>query len=278
MQLNAIKQLFHKLNQAGVRYCHWKSNFALDEALAGVGDLDLLIAPEWEEAFRSIVFEQNFKEANDTVGSHLPGVTHYFGLDDETGSSVHLHTYTQIYTGETLTKNYQFPIAKILLDNCTSLYDVQIPTPSAEMVVFTLRMLAKHGSLLEMALLFRDRKNIAREREFLIPRADLSQSAKLAAEAMEAVDEAFFLKCMKTVQSDESVLKKIIRGLELSNKIKGYRRASVATLFIERHATLTRRLWMRTRDLRGTKNLHSGGKLIAFLGPEATGKRYCPHP
>ena len=277
MQLNAIKQLFHKLNDAGVRYCHWKSNFALDEALSGIGDLDLLIAPECEEAFRNIVFAQDFKEANDTVGSHLEGVTHYFGLDEETGRSVHLHTYTQIYTGETLTKNYQFPIAELLLENRTTLYDVQIPTPSAEMVVFTLRMLAKHGSLLEMALLFRDRKNITRERKFLIPNVDLLQSAKLAAQAMDPIDEAFFLECMKTLKSDAPVFKKIIRGFELSRKIKTYRRASLIELFVERHATLTRRLWMRTRKLRGTKTLHSGGKIIAFLGPEATGKSTLVH-
>jgi thymidylate kinase len=272
MPLAAINHLFDELNQQGIRYCHWKSNFDLDQALEGKGDLDLLIDPQHKEQFKQIIFAQGFKQATDSVGADLEGVNHYFGIDEQSGKSVHLHTYTRIFTGETLTKNYQFPIAELLLDNRTTYSNVSIPTPSAEMVVFTLRMLAKHGSLLEMLLLFRDRKNVAREQAFLFPNIDRVESAKLAANAMESIDEQFFQECIISLETNSSVATRILRGMQLSHRVQSYRRQSVLTLFIERHTTLSRRIWMRTRELRGTKHLEGGGKLIAFLGPEATGK------
>src|SRR5437879_13387463 len=41
--LPGLRALFESLGRAGVRYCHWKSNWRLPETLRGETDLDLLV-------------------------------------------------------------------------------------------------------------------------------------------------------------------------------------------------------------------------------------------
>ena len=50
--LPKIATLLELLNDSGITYCHWKSNWALGETLEGETDLDLLIRRGDAAAFR----------------------------------------------------------------------------------------------------------------------------------------------------------------------------------------------------------------------------------
>jgi len=50
-----LRALFDSLRRAGVRYCHWKSNWRLRETLRGETDLDLLIHRGDISQFLSVV-------------------------------------------------------------------------------------------------------------------------------------------------------------------------------------------------------------------------------
>ena len=53
--LPVLRALFESLGRAGVRYCHWKSNWRLPETLRGETDLDLLVHRADTSRFLAVV-------------------------------------------------------------------------------------------------------------------------------------------------------------------------------------------------------------------------------
>src|SRR5687768_2686580 len=74
--LPVIAELLDLLEAEGVRYCQWKSNFFLAEALTGKGDLDLLIDRKDGDRFLALLAGLGFREAADTLKPPMPGVCH----------------------------------------------------------------------------------------------------------------------------------------------------------------------------------------------------------
>src|SRR5688572_32373239 len=58
-----VAELLAALDREKVTYCHWKSNWRLDDWLSGEGDLDLLIARGDVDAFVSVLSQKGFKKA-----------------------------------------------------------------------------------------------------------------------------------------------------------------------------------------------------------------------
>ena len=151
-----IRKLIEELNQSGVRYCHWKSNFALAETVAGQTDVDLLVDRKEAAAFKKFLAQLDFRPAEYTYRERFPSTEHYYALDETTGILVHVHVYFQVITGGSLSKNYRLPLEEMLLQNTRELDSLRIPTGGAELVIFTLRMMLKHISLIELLLLARE--------------------------------------------------------------------------------------------------------------------------
>src|SRR5262245_47261470 len=107
--LTKIRDLIEELNANGLRYCHWKSNLALDQALAGLTDIDLLVHRQDADVFRTTLGRLGFRPAI-IKGASFPSVEHYYALDDESGILVHVHAYYRVVTGESLAKNFRLPI------------------------------------------------------------------------------------------------------------------------------------------------------------------------
>lgn len=135
---------------------------ALAEALAGQTDIDLLIHRRDATLFRTILSQLGFRPAVAQDGESFLSVEHFFALDEESGVLVHVHAYFRVITGESLVKNYRLPIEEMLLQNTREVDSVRVPTKSAELVVFTVRMMMKHTSVVELALLARDQAGAAR--------------------------------------------------------------------------------------------------------------------
>ncbi len=58
------KKLIEKLDKHNIKYCHWKSNLLLNEALDGYDDLDLLVARGDIYRFEMLILSLGFKEAS----------------------------------------------------------------------------------------------------------------------------------------------------------------------------------------------------------------------
>jgi thymidylate kinase len=270
--LTKIHNLIQGLNENGIRYCHWKSNLALAEALSGQTDIDLLVDRRDADSFRRLLGQLCFRPASLQLGEALPGAEHYLGLDHETGALVHVHAYFQVVTGESLAKNYHFPLEKMLLENGREEQGVRLPSKSAELVVFTLRMMLKHTSLVELLLLARDRKAMGAEIHWLLEDGSLERSIELVQSWLPAVDIDLFSACVAALQAPAPLLHRIRLGLRLRGSLHMYARHSLLRASL---LGLQKFSIMAFRRLAGSRTgmiPHAGGAVIAFVGPEATGK------
>lgn len=142
--MRQVASLFQALNRAGVRYCHWKSNVHLEQALSGKTDLDLLVDREHGELFRSVLNEHHIKPLVAAPGKHYPGIDNYLGYDPGSGKLFHLHVHYQLILGEQFVKNYRLPVEKQFLDSARPDQGVKVPAPELELIILSLRALLKY--------------------------------------------------------------------------------------------------------------------------------------
>jgi thymidylate kinase len=87
---------FQRLNSAGIRYAVWKGSVRLQDNLKGVGDLDLVVAPEDLAAFRETLGGLGWRRTT-SLRPAADGVSEdHFLLDDPTGRLVHLDLALQL--------------------------------------------------------------------------------------------------------------------------------------------------------------------------------------
>jgi hypothetical protein len=270
--LNAIRRLVEELNTKGIRYCHWKSNLSLSQSFAGRTDIDLLIHRKDSATFRNTMSQLCFRPAIMQIGESFPSVEHYFALDKETGTLVHVHAYYRVITGESLSKNYHFPIEEMLLKNVREIDSIRVPIKSAELVVFTLRMMLKHTSMTELILLARDWRHVNQEIEWLLESKSINETLKLVEQWLPSLDINLFSRCITALRLPAPLIRRIILSLQLRSQLSIYSRHSAIRAWFTGVEKFT---IMGLRRLTGSKEgmiLQSGGAVIAFVGPEATGK------
>jgi thymidylate kinase len=176
--LTALVELSEALNAEDIRYCHWKSNYHLDQSMRGLTDLDLLVDPVHGERFRLILRQHDVKPIISPPGKRYPAVEDYLGFDPVTGQLFHLHVHYQLILGEQFVKNYRLPLEKAFLDN-VYLYKglVKIPHPELELIVLAIRALLKYRDRDIVKDVFSIRSSglpldILREFEYLLDQTD----------------------------------------------------------------------------------------------------------
>jgi thymidylate kinase len=270
--LTKTRNLIEELNANGLRYCHWKSNLALAKSLAGRTDVDLLVHRKDANIFRVILNQLCFRPAAATTGEAFPAMEHYHALDEESGIFIHVHAYYRVITGESLAKNYRFPIEDMLLQNTREIGSVRVPTKNAELVVFTLRMMLKHTSLAELILLARDWKQVQHEITWLLETDSTDEALRLVNCWLPSVDTGLFTDCIAALKAPAPLLRRINLGHQLRSQLSHYARRSAIRAWLSGVQKFTIMLFRRlTRPQKGMIPL-SGGAVIAFVGPEATGK------
>jgi hypothetical protein len=271
-KLHTVRKLIEKLNVSGIRYCHWKSNIALAESLSGQTDIDLLIDRKDANLFRTILYELCFQPAMTTDGDPFPSVEHYYALDEESGTLVHVHAYFEVITGESLTKNYHFPIEEMLLDNTRVEDSVLVPQKSAELIVFTLRMMLKHTSLIELILLARYWKKVKDEINWLMESDTIDETLGFIRCYLPSIDPQLFLDCVAALKKPASLYQRVILGHQLRSQIRIYARYSTLKARLDGIRKFAVMFFRRFARSHKSMSLRSGGAIIAFVGSEATGK------
>jgi thymidylate kinase len=270
--LAKISSLIAELNTNRIRYCHWKSNFSLAATVSGRTDVDLLIHRQDAPLFRSILTQLCFRPARNTDGKPFPSVEHHYALDDDSSDFVHVHAYYRVITGESLTKNYRLPVEEMLLRNTREVGSVRVPTKGAELVIFTLRMMLKHTSLMEFLLLSRYWKQVQDEINWLVEADSLDEALDLVRCWLPPVDANLFSTCIVALKSPTHLLQRIILGHRLRSRLRVYARHSAIRAWLSGVQKFMVMLFRRlSRSNKGMMPL-SGGAVIAFVGPEATGK------
>src|SRR5687767_14925306 len=194
--MTKIQKLIEELNINNLRYCHWKSNLSLSKSLSGQSDVDLLVHREDVGRFRTILSELDFRPAANKDGKSFPSIEHHFALDEESGVLVHVHAYFRVITGDSLSKNYRFPIEEMLLQNTRMEDSIPVLAKNAELVVFTLRIMLKHTSLVELVLLARYWKDVRQEIKWLLETESIDKTLNLVDCWLPAVDTDLFSECV----------------------------------------------------------------------------------
>lgn len=270
--LTNIRTLVEELNETGINYCHWKSNYLLAESLLGQTDIDLLIDRKDANLFRTILGQLYFKPANTTDGDSFPSVEHYYSLDEESGVLAHVHAYFRVITGDSLTKNYRFPIEEMLLKNTRKMGPVRVPAKCAELVVFTLRMMLKHTSLVEIVLLARYWKQVREEINWLMEVNTIDETINLLQCYLPSIDAKLFSECIAALKEPAPVYRRVILGNYLRAQLSPYGRSSSLNARLQGIRKFTLLSFRRFARSQKSMVLRNGGAVIAFVGSEATGK------
>src|SRR3546814_20559640 len=96
-------------------------------------------------------------------------------------SLVDLHAYHQIVSGDSLVKNYRFPIERTILDSTCYLEGVRVPDPCAELALFVLRIALQHLSPVEIVKSNRHYAKFSAELACLCCRAASARAPALCA-------------------------------------------------------------------------------------------------
>lgn len=260
---------FAALDREGIRHCHWKSNIRLDETLSGRTDIDILVHPGDAHAYLRIISECGFKLTVSRRGVGHPGVFHALAWDANSGRMLDLHSYHQLVSGDSLVKSFRFPFEEQFLAHTTSLQDVRVPEPSAELVLFLVRILLKHTSLIEIRKVSGHYGPVRHELSWLLERSDAANAAERYGEWFPTVRIPFgrLIDCV----ANGSLASRVSMGMRLSWALRHQRRIGhVAAIF----SRMTRFGLKYAGRLRKRRNLSllAGGAWIALVGPKGTGK------
>lgn len=270
--LEKVVELIEALNAEGVRYCHWKSNWVLDQTLMGDTDIDLLVHRDDARVFRSILRRLGFAPSIEVDFKPLPSVEHHHALDPPTEDIVHVHAYFRVVTGESLVKNYRLPIEQMLLENTRRIGITNVPTAGAELIVFTLRMLIKHTSIIELLLLARDWKSVEEEAAWLVSEQSLHEAGFLLSRWLPEIDTPSFRSAVRLLTDEASLWRRIAAGYRIRRWLRRYARHGWLSTRI---AAGSKFMKLAIRRLTGPKPKLTpldGGVVIAVAGSDASGK------
>jgi thymidylate kinase len=272
--LEAVTRLFSALNEAGIRYCHWKSNVRLAEAVNGRTDLDLLVDPQYGPLFRKILRQQQVKPLLAAPGKHYPGIENHLGYDAASGKLFHLHVHYQLVLGEQYVKNYHLPIEEQIFAFLCLPQGVLVPSPATELVIFCLRALLKYRDRDVVKDVFSIRSpglpaHVRQEIEWLWEHTTPEQISE-AVRQLNIVPEGLifdFLQAARTPNREGWQLFRL--RSQVRRALRPYQRHSrlwASLLYFQA-------LWRQRRGSPPRKmTLCSGDHTLAFIGADGAGK------
>ncbi|HEU5263508.1 MAG TPA: hypothetical protein VFU34_02650, partial [Gaiellaceae bacterium] len=208
--LELIRSVASYLEEAGVRYCHWKSNAAIDRSATGDNDLDLLVHRADVRSFTEVLSRLGFVRAS-KPGAAIPGIESFYGHDGATGRLVHVHAHYRLVLGDDRTKNYRLPIEDAYLDSRTRSGLLPLPSAEFEYVVFVIRMTLKYCTWDEIAWCATRGRRAAPSRTeraelaYLTARVDDARAASVVEEHLPFVGAELFAECVAVLGPDASI-------------------------------------------------------------------------
>lgn len=275
--LPLVKTLCNALSQAGISYCHWKSNWKLSRWLEGEGDLDLLVSVVDAHRFESVALGLGFVQAAKTGQVELPGIVHLYGWDADAERFVHLHVYHRLLVGHDLTNNYHLPIEELLLKSGNGAGLIPVPQAEFELIVFVVRKVL--SSWVPEMILRRmsgrpaDLQKTAHELDYLEAHTDPDKVQEILLQVCPGLTIALFERCRESLRLGSSIATRTFVRYQME-------KALTAHALRHRHIDGVLKTWrfanrvFSEHILRRPSAKHSvnGGVLIALVGGDGSGK------
>lgn len=281
--LEINKNFFEHLNVLNVRYCHWKSNEHLDEALAGKTDLDVLIHLKDKSDFEKALTKFQFKKILSPPEKQFPGLEDYLGFDYISGAFVHLHVHYRLVLGQKYIKNHHLPIEDLVFNNLIVKNNVFIPCPELELILLIIRAHMKVDLLSLTKHAIKDLtsekytafpSDIERELSELVSRSDQNKLKALLSESKLPIREGFFLDLINRFSDDKLRFYHLLSGhLEILKGLKDFRRRKSVFVYIKYLKNyLAEMPILKNLRVFKRKTLPEGGKIFSIVGADGSGK------
>ncbi len=270
--LEKISALLTRLNRDGTRYCHWKTNLDLDKALTGIDDLDLLVAEADLPAFEIALLREGFREADSITSRYQPGIYHFLGNDDATGRLINAHLHAHSMTGDHFIKSWALPFEQLLLEDTRPIAGMPVPSKEAELIIYVVRSMIKYASIFDFLLKLKSGSKSTAEYDYLTENTDLGRVEELLARHLPEIDFELFSAALSRLAHSGGLMQKALLGRRFKARLKKYRRYSAPVQTAITAQAIARMAWNRLVNKHKHMKLRNGGKIIALVGPQATGK------
>jgi thymidylate kinase len=272
--LALVIDLCARLGAAGVSYCHWKSNDALDLSASGDNDLDLLVDRRHMTTFVEVLSACGFKQGRPQRRRFVPGVVHYYGMDEATGRFVHVDAQAQLVLGDDTSKNVHVPIERAYLASCTQGPLFPVPAPEFELALLVLRLALKHGTWDAAVFGLAPLKGTERrELQYLWARVDERRLRQVLEEHLPQIPWEDWSAYSQALLDEASLATRLVAGRRVVTAAADLMRRRPALDTVTR---CRRRVEWGVRHYllgqRNTKRLMAGGRVIAIVGGDGAGK------
>lgn len=266
-KMHIIKKIFKVYEEENIMYCSFKSNQYLNESFKGLSDFDILVDYRAKTHSDAILTRFNCKKFEPAWIGRYPGVENWLAFDNETGDIYHIHLHYQIIIGKELVNEYVLPWNDLVLQ--TAIKDLElelfIANPNLE-ILFLLTRITLKRKIEDTQVKFDYLKERVTESEL-----------KFFAEKVFPLNVAHYLQKFifnnGTVKSKEFIkLSTIIRS-----ELKYTRRMNVLKALILYLIFKCGSYQNKILNSIGAYNITkkvtaSGGKIIAFIGVDGSGK------
>jgi thymidylate kinase len=269
------RRMIDKLKEQNIKYCHWKSNMLLNDALAGYDDLDLLVDREDINKFETAILSLGFKEASNKNMS-FSAIKHFYGYDNESGEILHLHIYYQIKSGPSWIKSMRFDFESYFLDHLTK-HESGMPVPEKhiELTLFIFRVMLKYSKINEFIMVKQEQERTIKEIAYLKDGMNEKRLEEFLLKYFSKITLKQFYEYIDVIENG-STYKKYIKGKKVGKQLSDYKYLNFLEENINNIAQFTYRLSNRL-FFKKKKSLHSTGALIVVAGLDATGKTTVTH-
>lgn len=267
LQMHIIQKIFQVYEEEKIMYCNFKSTQYLRDSFKGFADFDILVDHRAKTQSDGILTRFNCKKFDPIWIGKYPGVENWLAFDYETGEIYHVHLHYQIVTGKEYVNDYVMPWADLVLQSAIKdpEFKIYIANPNMEVLLLIIRILLK-------------RKIINKQVKFNYFKARLTEGElKFFSEKMFSLDAAFnvqnFILNNGNIKSkDFKKLSGIIhRELKYSRRMKGFKALLLSLLF--KYGLFQNKILRKVGTYNITKKVtSSGGKVIAFIGVDGSGK------
>lgn len=279
--LAVVRDLFRRLHEADIRYCHWKSNEHLDATFDGRTDVDVLFDRRAIVPLTRLLGEADFKRFVVKAGRGYPGIEDYVGFDHATGALTHLHVHYQLTLGEKFLKGHRLPWEERYLATRVwdPQYEIYVADPHLELTTLIVRAVMKlrwRDAILETLGTPYVRGGMLRELHWLADRVDRGRLIGVASDLVGERSAGLLPVMLDGPRPSTGQLRAFARWAHPD--LHEYRLFGNADAVRQMTAREWGVIWWKVRNwflgapTRSTRTLPHGGLSVAFLGADGAGK------
>jgi len=278
--LRVVHDLAARLDRAGIRYCHFKSNQHLEQGLKGITDLDVLVERDAGLKLIRILAEAGYKRFSAPPGGDFPAVEDYLAMDPDTGGLIHLHLHHQLTAGERHLKGYRLPWEDLILS--TRCRDESLAFPVADPNVELVSLLARASLKIRLTDRIQNwlgRKYLRGEdlREFIWLKERVRMDRILEVGGSLLGESA--LRPLEEILAGQPSLRRLLAlRRSAAPTLRRYRTYSPLGALLQRWRRELQLLYCavgrKTLRLPGpiSRTVPRGGLIVALVGPDGSGK------